>query len=98
MLDGRGWPAQLKGEITPIVRGKQCLECVGCAFSGAHQIETLFAIAGLDERLGRDGSNAGFGPGHDCTDREPVRLNGHAKLTRCRVPRDDGERVDWAQR
>jgi hypothetical protein len=47
----------------------------------AHQLQTEGAVGGLDEGLGGDGADAGFGPGDNGADAEPVGLHRDAELT-----------------
>ena len=79
----------------------ELIECLRRAHAPAHQRQPARAVPGIDERLRGDGADAGLGPRHDGSDREPVRLHGHAHLAGGRVARDDGvgvhERVGKAR-
>ena len=55
-------------------------ERIGRRDAALQQLEPARAVAGINERLRGDRAYARLGPRDDGSDREPVRLDGHAEL------------------
>ena len=71
-----------------IVRDKRRQRLLG-GHAGRQQVEQLRPVGRLGVGLGGDRADARPSPGHDPTDREPVRLDGDAEFAGGGVARDD---------
>jgi len=80
--------------VAAFVGEEESFQGVGGGAAGPHEVEAELAVAGIDEGLGGDGADSGFGPGDRGADGEPVGLNGDAEFAGCGVAGHDGEGVD----